>query len=88
MQQSESTEIMETSAETEEVCEYAPAEMERMARKGMRSREGAGVVRDRHGGIAGTLACEIHMGSLYYREFPFGGYCEEAPVARIFPGQE
>lgn len=22
------------------------------------------------------------MGSLYYREFPFGGYCEETPVAR------
>lgn len=40
--------------------------------------------------IAGTLACEIHMGSLYYREFPFGGYCEEAPVARgvaFFPSE-
>ena len=34
----------------------------------------------RRRGIAGTLACEIHVDSLYYREFPFGGYCEEAPV--------
>lgn len=37
----------------------------------------------------GTHACEIHVGGLYYREFPFGGYCEEAPVAHgvaFFPG--
>lgn len=70
--------------------ENAPDEMERMARKRTReqfARE-LGAVGNRQEGIAGTLVCEIHAGSLYYREFPFGGYCEEAPVARIFPGQE
>lgn len=64
--------------------------MERMARKRTRICEGeAGGQTPPRRGIAGTLACEIHVGSLYYREFPFGGYCEEAPVARgvaFFPG--
>jgi len=67
---------------------YMLAEMERMARKRTRIGEDAKPGGGRRG-IAGTLACDIHVGSLYYREFPFGGYCEEAPVARgvaFFPG--
>jgi len=64
-----------------------PTEMERMARKRMRIGEDAepgGGCR----GIAGTLACDIHVGSLYYREFPFGGYCggsARGARSRIFP---
>lgn len=66
------------------VCEHTPGEMERVARMeedGGSAKEPGG----RRRGIAGTLACEIHVGSLYYREFPFGGYCEEARGVAFFP---
>lgn len=82
------------------MCENTPAEMDRMTRKGMRGpaktngaeRKAGDSEEGRRGGGKGSrghLHAKFTRGSLYYREFPFGGYCARrkrlrTPVA-FFP---
>lgn len=66
------------------MCEHTPAEVETNSTE----EDLCERVEQTPWDCGDTCMHEIHVGSLYYREFPFGGYCEEAPVAESHFSQE